>query len=343
MVTPHVGWALVGSRPYELGSVVVHSVVRTSDGGRSWQVISPRGVEGHLEYGFGAGSTSWGWLEIQAGSSARVFTTADAGRSWTALPGGGHASIFGSLQFLTPRRGWLTQVGPAGMGSSAIWLLATGDAGRHWQMRMYRTGDPGDGTRGSLPFGCYKGIGFVTPSRAFAGGDCAGGPSFLYLSTDGGRRWRPQQLPHAPGNCECDTSPPAFFSRRGGYLTNGMLMKPQRVYVTGNAGRTWRLVRARAWDPMAVEGTQLVSFPDARHGWVITGPAAISRTADGGRTWQRLPTPFDAARATIQFVSAREGFATVGDAGRGQLWGTADGGRTWRPLDPRLIPRTRST
>jgi photosystem II stability/assembly factor-like uncharacterized protein len=338
MVTPRVGWALVGSGPYEMGSVHVHAVVRTSDGGRTWRVVSPAGVQSRWEYSFGAGGTAWAWLEVEAGSSAVVLTTTDGGSTWTARSSAGHGSVFGSLQFLDPLQGWLTQLAPGGMGSSAVWLLATGDAGRHWHMRMYRTGDPGGSTSGALPFGCFKLITFVTPSRAFAGGECHGGPPFLYLSTDGGRRWRARRLPFAPHNCDCDTSPPVFFSRRGGYLTSGRLDKRQRVYLTDNAGRSWRLLPVAAANPMGVEGTQVVSFPDARHGWAITGGVAISRTVDGGRTWQRLPTPFDAARATIQFVSARAGFATVGYAGRGQLWATEDGGRTWRRLGPSIRP-----
>lgn len=334
MVTPRVGWALLGSGPYEMGSVHVHAVVRTSDGGRTWRIVSPAGVKGRWEYSFGAGGTSWAWLEVQAGRSGLVLMTTDGGRTWTRSAAG-HGSVFGSLQFLDPRQGWLTQLGP-GMGSSAIWLLTTGDAGRHWHLRMYRLGDPGDGTSGSLPFGCFKLISFVTASRAFAGGDCHGGRPFLYASTDGGRRW----LPFAPANCGCDTSAPVFFSRRGGYLTSGRLAKRQRVYLTINAGRSWHLLAVRASNPMGVKGTQVVSFPDARHGWAISGRATISRTVDGGRRWQRLPTPFDAARATIQFVSARAGFATVGYAGRGLLWATADGGRTWRPLHARLRSHT---
>jgi photosystem II stability/assembly factor-like uncharacterized protein len=340
MVTPRAGWALIGSGPYEMGTVHVHAVVRTSDGGRTWRNVSPAGAQGRWEFSFGAGSTSWAWLEIQAGRSGLVLTTTDGGRTWTTHSAG-HASVFGSLQFLNPRQGWLTQLGP-GMGSSAIWLLGTGDGGRHWHMRMHRTGDPVDGAPGSLPFGCFKRISFLTHSRAFAGGDCHGGRPFLYLSTDGGQRWRAQRLQPAPTSCECNTSPPVFFSRRGGYLTSGRLGAGQRVYVTTNAGRSWNLLPVRASDPMGVEGTQIVSFPDARHGWTISGRATVSRTADGGRTWQRLPTPFDAARATIQFVSARAGFATVGYAGRGQLWMTADGGATWRPLDARLRPRDRT-
>lgn len=84
--------------------------------------------------------------------------------------------------------------------------------------------------------------------------------------------------------------------------------------------------------------TQL-RFVDLKHGWVL-GTSAVtymdtyvwlaimSRTIDGGRTWQRIPAPADHVDG-IQFFTAKEGLAW----GPG-LYTTIDGGDTWHDISP---------
>ena len=125
----------------------------------------------------------------------------------------------------------------------------------------------------------------------------------------------------------CWVETPIFFSANGGVLTAGATREGQRVYLTSDAGRTWHALRVRAIGP----GDQ--SFVDARHGWVITAPRAISRTSDGGVRWRALPTPFDASQATIEFVSHSAGFAIESYPHADHLWVTTDGGGHSGPVE----------
>lgn len=61
----------------------------------------------------------------------------------------------------------------------------------------------------------------------------------------------------------------------------------------------------------------------------------IERTADGGRSFLRLPAPHgvptEGTNPTIRFADRRNGFVWV-PFGRGEFWSTHDGGATWRQL-----------
>ena len=62
---------------------------------------------------------------------------------------------------------------------------------------------------------------------------------------------------------------------------------------------------------------------------------AIELTADGGRSYLRLPAPHgiptEGTNPTIRFADRRNGFVWV-PFGRGEFWSTHDGGATWRQL-----------
>jgi photosystem II stability/assembly factor-like uncharacterized protein len=165
-------------------------VITTVDGGETWRESPAAGVPAALagEGAFAAGGTCVAaegrgnaWFGTGGPAGARVFSSADGGRTWavaaTPLTSGKSAGVF-SLAFLDGRRG--VAVGgdytkEAEAGANAAY---TTDGGRTWRLaekppRGYRSGVAlvGEGGGGAL---------FV-----------AVGPSGSDYSADGGRTWGP--------------------------------------------------------------------------------------------------------------------------------------------------------
>ena len=90
-----------------------------------------------------------------------IYLTVDAGDRWTAVSsvsGGGS-----QLTFLNSTDGFDFVSGGVAAGSSSMTLLATENAGRHWQMVVGAS--PGGPTAGGLYAGCDKtGVGWVSPT-----------------------------------------------------------------------------------------------------------------------------------------------------------------------------------
>ncbi len=161
-------------------------ILRTLDGGASWAVADrsgmPRAVEG--EFAFAASGTclvTSGWRDAylaSGGGAARVFHTANRGRTWSVtdstIPAADAGGVF-SLTFRNPERGLAVGgdfLAPeVGTDASA----STVDRGRTWH-------------NGGDLSGYRSGVDLVAGLRATA---VAVGPSGSDVSTDGGRSWEP--------------------------------------------------------------------------------------------------------------------------------------------------------
>lgn len=138
------------------------AVLRTSDGGRTWQPVS-RTDEILAAVDFV--SITRGWV---AGYAGRIQRTDDGGLTWKVQRIEHKNEIINSTFFLDQDRGWA--VGSGGL------LLATGNGGEYWE--AIPTGRPED----------LWSIKFITPSR----GLIAGEEGLILLTENGGRDWIPQ-------------------------------------------------------------------------------------------------------------------------------------------------------
>jgi photosystem II stability/assembly factor-like uncharacterized protein len=158
-------------------------ILATADGGRSWQVRSTAGMPGALagEFAFAASGTCLvsaggrAWFASGGGSAARVFTSADGGRTWsvvdTPVPSGPTAGIY-SLAFKDRRHGIAVGgdfVTPTVAPDAAA---VSHDGGRTWR------------TSAVVPGEYRSGAAWVAGSTALAVG-----PTGSDLTFDGGRTW----------------------------------------------------------------------------------------------------------------------------------------------------------
>jgi photosystem II stability/assembly factor-like uncharacterized protein len=181
----------------------------------------------------------------------------------------------------------------------------------HWQMQA-------GGTTASL-----RGVSAASERVAWASG--SGG---TYLRTvDGGATWAADTVPGMSRVEFRDVQ--AFDADHALLLTAG---QPARIYRTEDGGRHWGVAyeapeQAAFFDGMAFwNGRDGIAFSDP-----VDGRFLIVATADGGRTWTRVPA--GRAPAALQGEAA---FAASGTAvavqGSGQAWIVTGGGAVARVL-----------
>ena len=121
-----------------------------------------------------------------------------------------------------------------------------------------------------------------------------------------------------------------------------------RIYKTTDAGKTWEL-QFKNEDSKAF--LDAMSFWDANHG-IVFGDSVdkqfyILTTADGGRTWARVPTAnlppaqdnegaFAASGTNIAVFGKSHAWIGTGAATKSRVLRTTDGGRTWQVADTPL-------
>jgi photosystem II stability/assembly factor-like uncharacterized protein len=291
---------------------------RTTDGGRRWIPLSPSGAsgvpgasgglamlpDGHTVFATGSGSGS--------GCAGAVYKSADGGLTWALLPGSCRSYPLLAVQFLSPAIGFAAGGLAAKFGGGQL-VEATADGGHTWQVRWRtptRNGPNAD-------TGILR-LDMLTASQGWAaGGGCVGGqngpcPGTVYVTADGGARWR-------------QTSQQAIaIDGVGPGRAIAVDDRAQTAAVTDDDGRTWAVqtgsqtISTSAFDGVGGAqfwATNLGDFlsRDGGDSWAAANELAASRFAYF--SWQAAPP----ARL-LGYSQNDAGFAT---------WSSSDGGRTW--------------
>jgi photosystem II stability/assembly factor-like uncharacterized protein len=276
------------------------SVVRRStDGGRSWQVLRRERGRRVVRLAFADARRGFVVDELYtpgAGggtSCPRLRLTADGGRTWMS-----RTIAFGNRDCDSAGSGGGPQVPTVFLGTRYAWAGDDG-AGVVW-----RTDDGAHTWRVSAE---PRSLGLMElVGRALAGAagaltvQTAAGP---VATSDGGRTWKPS---HWPSDRAI-----ALAQGRGAYLAPGRSHDREVPMVTPDGGRTWRRLRL---PPGLTAPVVDVAFTTARDGLIATGEygsseLAVFATHDRGRTWRRIPLPAGAREATS--VSLGPGVAVV--------------------------------
>jgi len=188
------------------------AVVTTSDGGTTWRPVNvdsmPAAMPGEAAFAAGGGALAVqgnmrAWFG-SGGTSARVFSSVDGGRSWTVVPaplvqGASSQGVF-ALAFSDSRRGAMVGGDYAAPKTATANAAVTRDGGRSWSAPS-----------GRAPGGYRSGLAIVpgTGGRTYV----AVGTSGSDLSTDGGLTW--QAIDTSSFNAV------SFASRTAGWAVGG--------------------------------------------------------------------------------------------------------------------------
>ncbi len=345
MKSPDGGWGIIRTTNSSM-------LVRTTNGGRTWFDVSPKGVarDPNADASFPNERSAWWAVQPQAPGGAYkptlyVYHTNDAGRHWTTSRISLDPSVpVQSTQIDVVNRStvYMDVIPMHGMNSMPGQLMVSHTGGAAWQKVP---------TPSTLPMG--GAIHFVSPQQGWLStSDCSTCPAHLYRTQDGGRVWTEIRLPSSSAFAgdQASVSLPRFSARHPLVAILPVVwQKPtgvvahEAIYGTVNGGRTWSLHGAT---PLL---GNLSSFVDTRVVVVLpmTGQKSFTTlrvTTDAGRKWAAvtLPkVPFQTllpsfVPSQIEFVSSRVGWIVWvprrGGSAKDQLWKTTDGGKTWANL-----------
>jgi photosystem II stability/assembly factor-like uncharacterized protein len=185
-----------------------------------------------------------------------------------------------------------------------------------------------------------RGVSAVNEQVAWA----SGAGSTVLRTTDGGQTWQKLNVTSDAldfRDIDAIDAQTAYVMSIG----NGPL---SRIYKTTDAGKTWNLQFKNEDEKAFLDA---MSFWDANHG-IAFGDSVdkqlyILTTADGGRTWTRVPTTnlppaqenegaFAASGTNIAVFGRSHAWIGTGAAAKSRVLRTVDGGRTWQVADTPL-------
>lgn len=308
------------------------AVVRTRDGGVTWENITPGGgvpAGVSLSGAFLDRDHAWILIPAEDYSAGELYRTFDGGLNWqaTSVPFGG-----AGLHFLDPLIGWALVGTGAAAGSHAVDIYQTTDGGANWT-RIYSL-DPTQGEApGGLPFsGSKNGLAFCDPAHGWLGGAVPmDGFVYLYATDNGGLSWKKQDLALPAGFEQAMTvvEPPRFFSPQVGVLPIKLFQGDAAAtvfYHTSDCGATWS-----PSTPVELIGVYAITAPELL--WVSDG-AVYAASYNGGQSWMTIQPNLDLEERLIRvdFVDPAQGWALASEeSGLNQLYRTQDGGYTWTP------------
>ncbi|HVR07286.1 MAG TPA: hypothetical protein VMW75_04510, partial [Thermoanaerobaculia bacterium] len=293
-------------------------VVRSRDFGASWEPANsglPSDVAaGHLALDRSTGALFVTTSAIEPPQSARIWTSADGGASWSlALERDGVRIVALAADY-----------GTVYASSDQASLLISGDGGAHWQVASASF------TPAAIDDLTFAGAASAPSLYAAAH---TGVPLGVERSRDGGASWQAgnQGLPAFDG-------PVPVMHLVADRVTAGTLYAEVYgiVYVSKDGGQSWQ----------AGVGTPLIGIPlDVAAGPVAgqifmvgstvgddSGPSAVLRSLDGGVSWTEVLTTGNTGGNPPDRLGALLADSAVFAGGRGGLWQSLDGGNNWAAI-----------
>jgi photosystem II stability/assembly factor-like uncharacterized protein len=286
------------------------TVLRTSDGGATWQKLSVAMEELDFRDVDAISAETAYLLSIGTGPASRIYKTTDAGKTWTL-----QFKNEDDKAFLDAMSFWDADHGIV-FGDSVdkqFYILTTNDGGHTWSRVPSVNLPPAQGNEGAFAASGTN-IAIIGKTHAWIGTGAAA-KSRVLRTADGGRTWQVADTPLASGPSSGIFSI-AFRDTKHGVVAGGDYKKePESVdnlAVTSDGGATWSLVKGLSGFRSVVAYVPGMKTPTL----IALGPSGGDYSVDDGRTWKPIEGP---------------GFDTFSFAPRkGIGWGAGAQGRVGR-------------
>ena len=285
------------------------TVVRTADGGATWQRLTIPDAEKLDFRDIDAVSVDTAYaLSIGSGESSRIYKTSDAGKTWTLqFTNTDPKAFFDAMAFWDAERGLAFSDSVDGQ----LVILRTQNGGRAWT-RVPPAGLPPALENEGAFAASGTNVAVYGRDRVWIGTS----RSRVLRSTDGGRSWSATPTPVATGPSTGIFSI-AFRDAQHGIVVGGDYRKEaeaaDNAAVTSDGGRTWQAVKGLSGFRSVVAYLPGASPPTL----IALGPQGADQSTDDGRTW----TP----------VTGATGLHTFAVSPRGRIgWGAGENGRIVR-------------
>jgi photosystem II stability/assembly factor-like uncharacterized protein len=291
------------------------TVVRTTDGGATWRVMTVSGADSLDFRDVEAFDERRAYvLSIGNGSASRIYKTVDGGTTWALqFTNADTAAFYDCFDFWSAERG-LAVSDPV---QGRFRVIGTSDGGASWN-ELPRAGIP-PAIPGEAAFAA-SGTCLVVgrPNDVWIASGAAR-EARVYRSTTGGISWQVVTTPIRREMASRGIFSIAFADRQRGIVVGGDYQNPtdttSNVALTHDGGATWRLATGR---PMGYRSA--VAYVPATDGrmLVAVGTSGSDYSTDGGETWTSVDTvPLN----SVAFAAgpAAAGWA-VGPSGRVARW-----------------------
>ncbi|MCC5945809.1 MAG: alpha/beta fold hydrolase [Bernardetiaceae bacterium] len=286
-------------------------------------------------YNFDVGNSAVAWsLEVINGenkSSSKV-------QKWNKLDTEYYPGKQDNIYFVDESTGWYVN----GYGK----IFHTKDGGKTWEKQWEKEGS------------FFRTIAFIDKNIGFVG--TVGTDYFpnvtdtipLYKTTDGGKTWNPvaYEGPYVKGLCAIDIVKEPYINHgKTDYKYHiyavGRVGSPANMLVSHDGGQTWKAQSMNTDCKMLFD----IYMTDKNNGFVCAATdediaksnALILKTADGGKTWQKVyqsNRPFETTWK-VAFPTDKVGYVTIQSynpdpqVAQQRIAKTTDGGNTWVEFD----------
>jgi photosystem II stability/assembly factor-like uncharacterized protein len=258
------------------------TILRTSDGGATWQRLAIPGTSDLDFRDIDAVSDRVAYvLSIGAGNASRIYKTTDAGAHWDVqFTNGDPKAFYDAMTFCDAEHGLAISDSVDGR----FVILRTGDGGVHWSRIPPESLPPALPNEGAF---AASGSNIATTDCRHAWiGTGAATRARVLRTTDGGATWSVADTPVSASGSSGIFSV-AFRDERHGLTVGGDYKKEdvavENAAATSDGGVTWQPIAGLGGFRSAV-----AHVPGTASSWIAIGPSGADLSENDGKTWTTI-------------------------------------------------------
>jgi photosystem II stability/assembly factor-like uncharacterized protein len=254
-------------------------VGRTTNGGKNWKWIKPKGYE-KLDFRDIEAFDENRAIIVNAGSPAYILRTSDGGKNWTESYKNLDSAIFlDGMDFWDEKNGIIF----GDPIQKHMKLLTTADGGQTWK-------DVSDALKMEMAVGEAGFAASGSTIKALAGGKVwiatGGTRSNIYASDDYGKAWKKYDCPILQGQNSTGAFAIDFYDANQGVVVGGDYQKDKEnannILLTRDAGKSW----TKPSRPVFGYRSGVIWY-DAKNCFA-TGTSGTDVSRDGGQNWYHI-------------------------------------------------------